>query len=157
MRKLLIQSILFSSAALFMACDSGVDNQRSRSSGAVIDQSSADAAAQVNLTSIKVKNCDQLLRTMSKLTGVSFTKNSLKASYEENKGACPQSESLDDLSPSNISLGIKLAMDFCGAYAEKLMAEKKPASLDYSKGPKEAFTSQAKSDLFNYFITNFEW
>ena len=111
----------------------------------------AKAIALTDLTSIKVKNCDQLLRTMSKVTGVDFNDDGLKASFEEMRGACPGSESLDDLSPSNISIGIKLAMDFCGAYAMKLEKEKRPASLDYGKTPNVAFSEKAKNDLYKLF------
>jgi hypothetical protein len=137
-----------------MACDSGPTNLRSGNAVSQTQNSSnVEAIALTDLTSIKVKNCDQLLRTMSKVTGVDFNDPSIKASFDEIKGACPGSESLDDLSPSNISIGIKLAMDFCGAYADKLAKEKRPSSLNFGQSPETAFSSNAKKDLYKLFYS----
>lgn len=111
----------------------------------------ANPAAFKDLTGLKLKNCDQLLRTMSKVTEVDFNTPKIKSSFEEMKGACPSSEKLDDLSPSNITVAVKLSMDFCGAYASKLEKAKVPKSLDYSKAPGEAFSNKAKDDLYTLF------
>ena len=88
---------------------------------------------------------------MSKVTGVDFNEDKIKSSFEEMKGACPGSERLDDLSPSNITLSVKLSMDFCEAYASNLEKAKEPKTLDYSKAPGEAFTKNVADDLYTHF------
>lgn len=131
------------------------DNIRSKKTKFNKKQDSADAMTKeeafLNLTSIKLKNCDQLLRTMAKLTGVDFNSPKVKTAYKELKGGCPGAEDLDSLSPSNIGVAVKLSVEFCGLYSEKLMTSKKISSLDFSKTPGEAFTSAAKEQLFKDF------
>lgn len=153
-----LKLLLVLSIALIFGCDSSeVDNKRFSSSTTKVDQNSSDAEAEkINLTSIKLKNCDQLLRTMSKLTGIDYADADIKKAYEEIKGACPTSSDLDNLSPSNISLAVKLSMEFCGKYADKINSEKLVPSLDFGKSPKDAFSSAAKKDLF-LFLYNTVW
>lgn len=135
-----------------IGCNSDVENKRSKNPE--LSQNSEDAKAEnavLNLTSIKLKNCDQLVRTMGKLTGISYADESIVASLKELKGACPTDENLDSISPSNISLAIKLSMEFCGKFAEKLKTDKSLSKLDFTKTPKMAFTAAAKDELFTLF------
>ena len=83
-RDLIMMNVRFKIAAFLalivpVACDSGTTNL-SGSSVASVDNNSGDAKAiaLTDLTSIKVKNCDQLFRTMSKVTGVDFNDDGLK-------------------------------------------------------------------------------
>lgn len=110
---------------------------------------------QNNLTSIKLKNCDQIMRTLSKLTGVSFLSPSIQLAYDELKGSCPSQSDLDSLSPANIGLYIKLAVEFCGLYAVKLRDGSVLKNLDFSKTPSKAFTAGAKKELYQHFYDKF--
>lgn len=160
-----IKTALCFSLFLAFGCDSSSENLRTApniktNQNSKVEEAKAETKPEdvkqaeqerINLTSIKLKNCDQLRRTMSMLTGVSMTNAKVVQSYNEIKGSCPTSENLDSLSPANLSLIHNLALTYCGEYSEFLVNSSELASLFQQKNPTDAFTSDTKVKLIDFF------
>ena len=175
MKKPLPIFLLGSALAFTFACDSGLDNQRfgssakkssedkdGRSGNLEAETASAETVAEqkseaINLTSLKLKDCDKLKTTMSKLTGVKATAPKIAALFPDGKATgCPgESKALDAISPAYISLTIKLSTEYCGLFTEKIMSGNLIPSLNFASTPRDAFASDAvKQDIATFFYNN---
>ncbi len=158
---MLFKGLIFISIFL-IGCDPG--NKESRRSLTGKSKSSENAgansgpSASASLTSpavLSIKNCDQILRAMEKLTGVSRLSPAVNAVYLQVEGSCPQESKPDAFDAAQMVAVNKLALEFCGVYVDQAAAKGSIKDLDLNKIPEQAFTEPALTSLYQTFYSQF--
>jgi hypothetical protein len=112
----------------------------------------ADSGFSANLT---IKNCDQILRTMEKLTGHSRLSANVQTMYMKVKGSCPTETSLDSLDGSKITAINNIAFEFCQGYVDGVIKKGGVAGIDVSKAPLVGITDAGLDALYSDFYSRF--
>lgn len=102
---------------------------------------------------LSIKNCDQILRAMEKLTGVSRLSPEINAAYLKVEGSCPQDSKPDSFDAAQMVAVNTLALEFCGLYTEQAAAKGSIKDLDLNKIPELAFTEPALASLYQTFYS----
>lgn len=111
-----------------------------------------DSGFSANLT---MKNCDQILRTMEKLTGHPRLSANVQAMYMKVKGSCPTETSLDSLDGSKITAINNIAFEFCQGYVDGVIKKGGVAGIDVSKAPLVGITDNGLDALYSDFYSRF--
>ena len=149
-------SILLSVASLVLSCSAENSNKR-QARKSVVEQNSDEQVAEdpFKLAGASVKNCDRFLSTASKITGLKLADpkyRGLSNRIEAIKSGCPNDMKLAALSSNNVLFFQKASLEFCTAYAGRLVAEKEIIKdFDYTKKFSEAFSEKSAKSLIRYY------
>lgn len=141
---------------VFISCQKNSSNMRSGNRpGISKDQ---DSAKGENLSlapnrRIYMKNCEQVIRTMAKLTGVSAQDPSVQNIISETKGACPMGSDPEVFDAPQIVAYQKLALEFCGGYIREIILKDKLPDLNAKLPPSQALTPNAINALYSDFYS----
>jgi hypothetical protein len=113
------------------------------------------AAPEPSIFRLAIKNCDQLLRTMERMTGTSRLVAPVSTVYDNVKGSCPTDQSPDSFDGSQIVAINKLAMAFCSGYVTTVVKAGQITGLDLTKAPKIGITDAGLDNLYSDFFTRF--
>jgi hypothetical protein len=154
-----IKFILLLSFCL-LGCDPGKKEfKRTLSKKTTASQDATPGTAgPVSLTSpavLSIKNCDQILRAMEKLTGVSRLAPEIKAVFLKVEGSCPLESKPDSFDAAQMVAVNNLALEFCGLYVDQVAAKGSIKDLDLNKIPEQAFTAAGLDSLYQTFYTQF--
>lgn len=154
MMKLKLINILL--VLLFWGCHKSSSNLRSVNRPGITKENDASKTENISLAPnrrIYMKNCDQIVRTMAKLTGVSSQDPSVQNIISETKGACPASSDPEAFDAPQIVAYQKLALEFCGGYVREIVLKDKLDGLNAKLPPNEALTPSATNALYSDFYT----
>lgn len=145
---------------VLLGCDPGnKEIKRTLSKKSQASQNQAPGtAAPVSLTSsavLSIKNCDQILRAMEKLTGVSRLAPEIKAVFLKVEGSCPIEGKPDSFDAAQMVAVNNIALEFCGLYVDQVAAKGSIKDLDLNKIPEQAFTAPALASLYQTFYSQF--
>lgn len=127
---------------------SAANSTNSGSSG----ETAADSGFSANLT---VKNCDQILRTMERVTGHSRLSANVQTMYNKVKGSCPTETALDSLDGSKITAINNIAFEFCQGYVDGVIKKGEVAGIDVSKAPLDGISDAGLEALYADFYSRF--
>lgn len=105
---------------------------------------------------VGVKNYEQILMTMSQLTGVSIEDREIKSTYAAVKDQLPTSNSIKSFQSANQVAIVKLAAEFCNELVDSasLRANIWP-ELDFGRAPSSELDSEGRAYLINEAIDHF--
>jgi len=151
---MLFKSLIFISIFL-LGCDPGTKEiRRSKAQKKTL----AELQASASLTSsavLSIKNCEQILRAMEKITGVSRLSGDVNKVYLNVEGSCPQDSKPDSFDAAQMVAVNKIALEFCGVYVDQAAAKGSIKDLDLNKSPELAFTDTALASLYQTFYSQF--
>lgn len=104
---------------------------------------------------LAVKNCDQLMRTMERITGASRLQPPVSTVYESVKGSCPTDPSPDSFDGSQIVAVNKLATAFCAGYVTNVIKKGLVSGIDVTQPPKVGVTDAGLDNLYADFFKRF--
>jgi hypothetical protein len=144
-----------------LGCDPGqkeikrTKSKKSKSSESVATSqpSSPISASLTSPAVLSIKNCDQILRAMEKLTGVSRLSPEVNAAFLKVEGSCPQDSKPDSFDAAQMVAVNTLALEFCGVYTEQAATNGSIKDLDLNKIPELAFTEPALASLYQTFYS----
>ena len=134
------------------AASGSASNQTASGSGPGSAGPEADSGFSANLT---VKNCDQILRTMEKVTGHSRLSANVQTMYMKVKGSCPTETAVDALDGSKITAINNIAFEFCQGYVDGVIKKGGVAGIDVSKAPLVGITDEGLDALYSDFYSRF--
>jgi len=104
---------------------------------------------------LAIKNCDQLLRTMERITGASRLQPPVSTVYDSVKGSCPTDPSPDSFDGSQIVAVNKLATAFCAGYVTNVIKKGLVTGIDVTQPPKVGVTDAGLDNLYTDFFKRF--
>jgi len=143
--------LLFIALLVVYGCSGGSSKKRPSK---VKVEKSADTSEAPTFR-LAIKNCDQILRTMERLTGTSRLQAPVSAVYETVKGSCPADASPDSFDGSHIVAINKLALAFCSGYVTKVIKVGAVSGIDVTKAPKIGITDKGLDNLYEDFFKRF--
>ncbi len=113
------------------------------------------AAVEAPIFKLAIKNCDQVMRTMERITGASRLQPPVSTVYESVKGSCPTDPSPDSLDGSQIVAFNKLATAFCAGYVTNVIKKGLVSGIDVAQPPKVGVTDAGLDNLYDDFFKRF--
>jgi len=102
---------------------------------------------------IYIKNCEQVLRTMERLTGVSRNDARVQKVYTDIQGSCPMNSSPDNFDAPQIIAYQKLALEFCDGYVRDVILKGGVKELNANNPPATALSQAALDGLYQDFYS----